>query len=721
MELVRGVPITEYCDQYRLTPRQRLELFLSLCHAIQHAHQKGIIHRDIKPSNVLVTLHDGRPVVKVIDFGVAKALSQQLTERTIYTQFAQMLGTPLYMSPEQAEMSGLDIDTRSDIYSLGVMLYELLTGTTPFDRKRISNAAALEIRRILCDEEPPKPSTRLSQTGELLLSIAAQRNMEPANLSKLIRGDLDWIVMKCLEKDRNRRYETANSLASDIERYLHDEPVTACPPSATYRLVKFVRRNNVAVLAGTAILTSLVIASGLSTWLYVRERAARMEAEIATSNEKQLRLQAQAASSIAEATMILRSRGVDAAEQHLAPLLTLQKQMDPSNNAQIYDLLGHFYGKQGRLNDAAVNFAKAAELEPHKFERYQYYVPLLVHREDLDGYQRVRQTLIQQFGRTTDPRDAERVLKACLITPWPNDRFDSLNQLATTALKTSPNQWTWPYVQFAKGLLDYRQGSYNSALDYMQHSVRRMDRFCDVQAYMVMAMTYHQLGNNAKARSALVTGRQYAPLNLPQEGNLLFESLWHDWMIATALHDEATVLIEGTERPRPDGTFGVVPGTFPLELAHGKHVTFSGWIKTEDLDGWAGLFWNAEGANRKRLLFKNMSNIGPGGSKDWQKYTMELDVPAETKNVRFGVLMYGKGRAWFDALEVQLNREVYHGERFGFDFESSMVKGFEVYQTANYRTELDGSIAKSGKQSLRLESTDGFAHTTSPPDIESAD
>ncbi|MCI0332437.1 MAG: serine/threonine-protein kinase [Planctomycetes bacterium] len=281
MELVRGIPITEYCDQHHLTPRERLDLFLSLCHAIQHAHQKGIIHRDVKPTNVLVTLHDGRPVVKVIDFGVAKALSQQLTERTIYTQFAQMLGTPLYMSPEQASMSGLDIDTRSDIYSLGVLLYELLTGTTPFDRERLKQAAADEIRRIIREEEPPKPSTRISQSGERLPSIAAQRNTEPAKLSKLVRGDLDWIVMKCLEKDRTRRYETANSLVRDVERYLRDEPIEACPPSLGYRFRKLAKRNKralaTAALFSVVVLGALAAVAGSVGWA-VRDRAARQTA-----------------------------------------------------------------------------------------------------------------------------------------------------------------------------------------------------------------------------------------------------------------------------------------------------------------------------------------------------------------------------------------------------------------------------------------------------------
>src|SRR5215213_2338320 len=259
MELVKGVPITEFCDRNHSTPRQRLGLFAQVCAAVQHAHQKGIIHRDIKPSNVLVTVHDTSPVVKVIDFGVAKALGQELTERTLFTGFAQLIGTPLYMSPEQAGESALDVDTRSDIYSLGVLLYELLTGTTPFDKERFRKAAHDEIRRIIREEDPPRPSTRLSESKERLPSISAQRHTEPAKLAKLVRGELDWIVMKALEKDRARRYETANGFASDVQRYLADEPVLACPPSAGYRLRKFVRRNKATAAVAALVLSFLVL------------------------------------------------------------------------------------------------------------------------------------------------------------------------------------------------------------------------------------------------------------------------------------------------------------------------------------------------------------------------------------------------------------------------------------------------------------------------------
>jgi serine/threonine protein kinase/Flp pilus assembly protein TadD len=260
MELVKGVPITEFCDQNRLTPRQRLELFIPLCQAVQHAHQKGIIHRDLKPSNVLVTVQDTTPVVKAIDFGVAKALGQELTDKTLFTGFAQMIGTPLYMSPEQAGQSGLDIDTRSDIYSLGVLLYELLTGTTPFTKERFQQAGYDEIRRIIREEEPPKPSTRLSGSKNSLPSISALRHTEPAKLTTLVRGELDWIVMKCLEKDRNRRYETASAFAADLERYLKDDPVLACPPSSAYRLRKFARRNKGKLTVVAVVVLALVLA-----------------------------------------------------------------------------------------------------------------------------------------------------------------------------------------------------------------------------------------------------------------------------------------------------------------------------------------------------------------------------------------------------------------------------------------------------------------------------
>src|SRR5947209_7095423 len=257
MDLVKGMPITRYCDAHHLTPRQRLELFIPVCQAVQHAHQKRLIQRDLKPSNVLVALYDGKPVPKVIDFGVAKAAGQPLTEKTLVTGFGNIVGTLEYMSPEQAELNQLDIDTRSDIYSLGVLLYELLTGSPPFTRKELEKAGMLEMLRVIREQEPSKPSTKLS-TADGLPTLAANRGTEPAKLTKLVRGELDWIVMKALEKDRNRRYETANGFAMDVQRYLADEPVLACPPSAGYRLRKLLRRNK-AALATAAVVSFVVL------------------------------------------------------------------------------------------------------------------------------------------------------------------------------------------------------------------------------------------------------------------------------------------------------------------------------------------------------------------------------------------------------------------------------------------------------------------------------
>ncbi len=277
MELVKGVPITDYCDENRLSTRERLALFTHVCHAVQHAHHKGIIHRDLKPSNVMVTLHDGVAVIKVIDFGVAKALGQQLTDKTLFTGFAQMVGTPMYMSPEQAQLSGLDIDTRSDIYSLGVLLYELLAGVTPFDRERMRTAGYDEMRRIIREEDPPSPSTRLSTLGRTAATVSAQRQSDPKRLGRLLRGELDWIVMKALDKDRNRRYETANELARDVDRYLNDEPVAACPPSTWYRFRKFTRRHKAGLRITAAAALVLLLAGAGVSWAILDQAARRRE------------------------------------------------------------------------------------------------------------------------------------------------------------------------------------------------------------------------------------------------------------------------------------------------------------------------------------------------------------------------------------------------------------------------------------------------------------
>ena len=303
MELVRGVPITDYCDRHHFGVRDRLGLFIHVCEAVQHAHQKGIIHRDLKPSNVMVTQHDVTPVVKIIDFGIAKATGQQLTEKTLFTNFAQFIGTPLYMSPEQAHMSGLDVDTRSDVYSLGVLLYELMTGNTPFDKERLKSVAYDEMIRIIREEEPVRPSTRISTLGNATKTVLIDRNSTPQKLSQLLRGELDWIVMKALEKDRNRRYDSAGALAEDVRRYLHDEPVLACPPSAGYRLRKAARRHRAALATAATVFSALAIGAGIAMWQAVVATRAERNAHVAAGEEKKAKEAAEAREAEAKAIL----------------------------------------------------------------------------------------------------------------------------------------------------------------------------------------------------------------------------------------------------------------------------------------------------------------------------------------------------------------------------------------------------------------------------------
>jgi eukaryotic-like serine/threonine-protein kinase len=344
MELVQGVPITEFCDKNKLSAQERLKLFIQVCQAIQSAHQKAIIHRDIKPSNVLVTLHHGEPMPKVIDFGIAKATSQKLTEKTLFTNYGTMIGTPAYMSPEQAEMSSLDVDTRADVYSLGVLLYELLTSTTPFSERRLRSLAYGEMQRVIMEEEPERPSTRLSTMSQAEKTVVVKNTgQELVSLRHLLKGDLDWIVMKCLEKDRRRRYETANGLTADIQRHLTNEPVVARPPGTCYRLQKLAKRNSVAFGAAIVVALSLTVGFIVATWQAIRARRAEASAQYQVIRANEAQKVALEKSAIAE-----QERNIAESSLYAADMNLVQQDLAAGNLGLASDLLDRHRPRAGQ-------------------------------------------------------------------------------------------------------------------------------------------------------------------------------------------------------------------------------------------------------------------------------------------------------------------------------------------------------------------------------------
>ena len=575
MELVRGVKITDYCDQNHLDTSERLDLFVQICHAIQHAHQKGIVHRDIKPSNVLVTLHDGVPVPKVIDFGIAKAIEGKLTDQTLFTAYEQIIGTPAYMSPEQAEMSGLDIDTRTDVYSLGVLLYELLTGRTPFDAKMLMQSGLDEMRRTLREKEPQRPSTMLTTLQRTeLTATAVQRHAEPPKLISLLRGDLDWIVMKCLDKDRRRRYETANGLAMDVQRYRNSEPVIARPPSRFYRFRKLVRRNKIVFVSGAAVATALLIGLGTATWLFFMERAARreavaaeeqqyllrQEAERARANEAELRRQAEIREKITLADVRVNQDAFEEADNLLNGYVPTQPSLE---GARVFRAVGEWHALQDRWPEAVNRFEVLVQI--NKFDGwdlasldYLRLGPAILELDNVKSYERFRQETIARFADTTYPVAAERVIKISLLRPADPNTINALTPLAALAAKSFGNvtlgntnaetvfQAAWGSLSLA--LMEYRQGNYAGAeawcrrcLAYPGDNPPRV-----ATAQVILAMSCHQLGRNQEAIAHLAQGRKSIETKFEDEldPGSAEHGFWFDWVFARILLHEAASLIE---------------------------------------------------------------------------------------------------------------------------------------------------------------------------------
>jgi len=567
MELVRGVKITEYCDKNNLNNRQRLDLFIQVCHAIQHAHQKGIIHRDIKPSNILITLHDGVPVPKVIDFGIAKATQSemQLTDKTFFTAYEQIIGTPAYMSPEQAELSGLNIDTRSDIYSLGVLLYELLTGRTPFDAKKLLQNGVDAMRKTLREQEPQRPSTMVTTLQQTELTITAEhRQAEPPKLISQLRGDLDWIVMKALEKDRKRRYETANGLAMDIQRYLSNEPVVARPPSRYYRLQKLMRRNKIVFIAGGAVVIALLIGFSTSTWLFFREREARRsavaaekKAEQAEANEATLRQNAEAREKITQATFLMSQNRFDEADQLLSEnSFTVRPTIE---SAAVFRSLGEWHALQDQWDAAANRFETLVKVD--HFDNWDDvtldYLRLgtaLAESGKPNDYRTFCEQTISRFAGTTNPVVAERTIKISLLSPPDKEVLRDLEPFAGTASQAFASadpsnadavfHAAWGCISLS--LIEYRRGNYAKAAEWSHrcevYSQDNLPRTATSET--ILAMCDFQLGQRSAAAAKLAASRAIIENRFKNglERGDGEQGFWFDWVFGRIILDEAEKL-----------------------------------------------------------------------------------------------------------------------------------------------------------------------------------
>jgi tetratricopeptide (TPR) repeat protein len=558
MELVRGVKITTYCDQHRLGLRERLDLFIQVCHAIQHAHQKGIIHGDIKPSNIMVSLNDGVPEPKVIDFGIAKATEARLTDRLLFTAYAQLIGTPAYMSPEQADVNSVDTDTRSDIYSLGVLLYEMLTGLTPFDAKHLLEAGLDEMRRILREKEPARPSIRLAALPiEELVRTAGDRQTDAHRLAALIRGDLDWIVMKALEKDRSRRYETANGLALDIQRHLNNEPVMARPPSRLYRFRKLVRRNRVVFAAGGAVAAALVIGLGTSTWLFLREREAHQRAVAAEQQQARLRHEAELRGKTSAAALLVTQERFEEADRLLNEISLAQPTVE---GAAVLRSVAEWHALRQQWKQAAERYGfllQVNQLDGSDISSLDHLRagPVFIELGDTNSYERFRQTTVARYTAAPCPF-ADRIVKISLLLPANDRLIESLRPLAEETAKhlaaadQGGDDFTAAWRSVSLGLLEYRRGNYLKAAEWSRRCLAYPGANAPrtATAQIILAMSYHRLGRDAEARTELQAGREIVDSKFRHrlDAGGPVQGFWFDWAFARVLLRESVALLESS-------------------------------------------------------------------------------------------------------------------------------------------------------------------------------
>ncbi|MBK1883559.1 serine/threonine protein kinase [Luteolibacter pohnpeiensis] len=581
MELVEGERITTWCDRQKLDIDARLKLFIQICQAIQHAHQKGIVHRDIKPSNILVKSSDTGATPKVIDFGIAKATSDDRKKRTSITERDQMIGTPAYMSPEQVDLRNIDIDTRSDVYSLGVLLYELLTGRPPFDETSLSKLGASKMRLMLLNTEPPLPSQRFAALNRAdQVETAAARKCDPSKLSSLLRGDLDAIVMKAIEKDRNRRYSTPYGLELDLRRFLSDQPVHARKAGRVYLLEKFFRRNQVACISGAAVLLSLVIGLGSATWLFWRERHAlaeqvrlSKEAEAARNEEDRLRTQVNAKTNIAQLANLLNLGRAGSDIQGIAGvtiLLNEGKAEEANALLESYPIdsvefspdatyvirtLAHWNAMRGRWKSAIHCFRWLDRAGRHENPEAviegtdcMCLAALLAEYESPEVYEAYRQEALDRFLPTKSALAAEHLLKICLLRPTTEENLERLKQAmemcASGARSNYSNRDSFPQWD-ALGIATYyhRCGNEQQALVWSKRSLSFRGGRGDRQrsANCLQAMAYHELGDVKSMKEHLDTARSIKPPNFDTSSDMMLE-VWVDWAVSRILMTETELI-----------------------------------------------------------------------------------------------------------------------------------------------------------------------------------